>query len=141
MMSFAMEKLRTRQILDYLREKKTCTLAELMKKFKVSSATIHRDVLELTRRDAVSAVRGGLVFNDAPAERRSASEYSERVVTNRAAKVTLARKAAKSGDVECRYAGNKALQYLAAFRKDADDLDACRMEMINHILKLRKMVK
>ena len=93
MMSFAMEKLRTRQILDYLREKKTCTLAELMKKFKVSSATIHRDVLELTRRDAVSAVRGGLVFNDAPAERRSASEYSERVVTNRAAKVTLARKA------------------------------------------------
>ena len=88
-----MEKLRTRQILDYLRDKKTCTLAELMKKFKVSSATIHRDVLELTRRDAVSAVRGGLVFNDAPAERRSASEYSERIVTNRAAKVTLARKA------------------------------------------------
>ena len=51
--------------------------------------------------------------------------------------VTLARKAAKSANVDARYAGNRALQYLAQFRKDADDLDACRKEMINFILKLK----
>ena len=42
-----MEKLRTRRILEYLRKRKSCTLAELMAKFNVSSATIHRDVEEL----------------------------------------------------------------------------------------------
>ena len=55
--------------------------------------------------------------------------------------VTLARKAAKSTNVEARYAGNRALQYLAQFRKDADDLDACRREMIRHILRLQNMSK
>ena len=89
----AMEKLRTHQILEYLREKKSCTLVELMEKFKVSSATIHRDAVELTRRDAVSAVRGGLVFNEAAQERDNANEFSERIVTNRRGKSAAARKA------------------------------------------------
>ena len=53
--------------------------------------------------------------------------------------VKLARAAAKSGDVDRRHAGNIALQYLASFRTDADDLDDCRFEMIRHILKLRGM--
>ena len=52
--------------------------------------------------------------------------------------VKLARRAAKSQDIDTRYAGNKALQYLASFRRDADDLDACRAEMTNYILSLRK---
>ena len=88
-----MEKMRTYLILDYLRQKKRCTLAELMRKFKVSSATIHRDVEELTRRDAVMKVRGGLVFNEVVARRVNGSDFNERIVTNRAAKVAAARKA------------------------------------------------
>ena len=52
--------------------------------------------------------------------------------------VKLARRAAKSQDIDIRYAGNKALQYLASFRRNADDLDACRAEMTNYILSLRK---
>lgn len=88
-----MEKLRTHRILEYLRERRSCTLAELMAHFHVSSATIHRDAAELTRRDAVSAVRGGLVFNDAPCARPNAGEFAERIVTNRPAKVALAKKA------------------------------------------------
>ena len=88
-----MEKLRTHLILDYLRKKRRCTLAELMDEFGVSSATIHRDVEELARRDAVSRVRGGLVFNDAAHIRPSGSDYPERVVTNRANKVAAAKKA------------------------------------------------
>ena len=44
-----MEKFRTHLILDYLKARKRCTLIELMKKFNVSSATIHRDVKELSQ--------------------------------------------------------------------------------------------
>ena len=88
-----MEKMRTYLILDYLRQRRRCTLAELMEKFHVSSATIHRDVEELARRDAVMKVRGGLVFNDAPARRTNGSDFNERIVTNRAAKIAVAKKA------------------------------------------------
>ena len=88
-----MEKMRTYLILDYLRQRKRCTLAELMKKFGVSSATIHRDVDELARRDAVMKVRGGLVFNEVVARRVNGSDFNERIVTNRTAKITAARKA------------------------------------------------
>ena len=88
-----MEKMRTYLILDYLRQKKRCTLTELMRKFNVSSATIHRDVDELARRDAVMKVRGGLVFNDVSDRRTNGSDFSERIVTNRLAKVAVAKKA------------------------------------------------
>ena len=90
---FAMEKLRTLRILEYLKRRKSCTIAELMAEFKVSSATIHRDVEELSRRDAVERVRGGLVFRDAPPSRRGGAEFAERTVTNHAAKIAVARKA------------------------------------------------
>lgn len=52
--------------------------------------------------------------------------------------VKLARKAAKSQVTDIRYAGNKALQYLASIQRDSDDLDACRAEMIRHIIGLKK---
>lgn len=88
-----MEKLRIHLILDYLKARKRCTLDELMRRFKVSSATIHRDVEELAKRDAVSRVRGGLVWNDAEPMRPDANGYQERVVTNRKAKLAIARRA------------------------------------------------
>ena len=50
----------------------------------------------------------------------------------------LGREASESSDLETRYAGRKALQYLAAFKRESDDLDACRMEMTRHIMELRK---
>ena len=61
-----MENFRTKLILAYLKGKKACSLKELMEKFGVSSATIHRDAEELAKRDAVERVRGGLVYKDAP---------------------------------------------------------------------------
>lgn len=88
-----MEKMRTYLILDYLRQRKRCTLTELMKKFGVSSATIHRDVEELARRDAVMRVRGGLVFNEVSARRVNGSDFNERIVTNRSDKIAAAQKA------------------------------------------------
>ncbi len=51
---------------------------------------------------------------------------------------SLAREAAASEDIQTRYAGLRALQYLASFKRDEDDLDACRMEMTRFILDLRK---
>ena len=54
---------------------------------------------------------------------------------------TLARKAAKSKNLEIHYAGLKALQYLANFKRDKDDLNTCRLEMIKYILELSEMVK
>lgn len=88
-----MDKLRTHLILDYLKEKKRCTLAELMEKFKVSPATIHRDAEELARRDAVSKVRGGIVWNENAAQVTDGNGYQERIVSNRKAKLAIARKA------------------------------------------------
>lgn len=97
-----MEKLRTRLILDYLRKHKSCTLAELMQEFNVSSATIHRDVEELAKRDAVERVRGGLVYNETTPVPQNAADFSERVVTNRKGKESAARKALaviREGDI------------------------------------------
>ena len=97
-----MRKLRSYDILEYLKRRKRCTLAELMRKFGVSSATIHRDVAELESRNAVERVRGGIVFADAPAARPGSGDYQDRVIANSAAKERIARKALKlvaEGDI------------------------------------------
>ena len=99
-----MDTLRTHLILDFLKTKKRCTLAELMQEFKVSSATIHRDVDALVRRDAVTRVRGGILWNDGASPRavEASDAYLDRVVTHRKAKVAIARKAisrVEEGDI------------------------------------------
>ena len=88
-----MENLRTKLILAHLKSKRACSLKELMEKFGVSSATIHRDAEELAKRDAVERVRGGLVYKDAPDPSGSAAAYQERVVAHRAEKIAAAKKA------------------------------------------------
>ena len=89
-------------MLAYVKAKRTCTVAELMAHFNASSATIHRDIAELAKRDAVERVRGGIVFNDTPDAKHNSSEYQERVIANRRAKSLLARKAVsfvQEGDI------------------------------------------
>ena len=88
-----MDNFRTRQILAYLKHRKSCTIAELMKKFDVSSATIHRDVAVLAKRDTVERVRGGLIYNEAPGAVGSPAAYQERVVSHRKEKIAAAQKA------------------------------------------------
>ena len=88
-----MDNIRIRQILAYLKTRKTCTLKELMDAFDVSSATIHRDVAILAKRDAVERVRGGLIYNETPAPSGNAAAYQERVVTHRSEKIIVAQKA------------------------------------------------
>jgi len=88
-----MDKLRTKQIYEYLKQKQMCSFAELMRRFGVSSATIHRYAEELSRRDAITRVRGGLAFNRSEAPRDDAAAFLDRVVTNRSEKIAAARKA------------------------------------------------
>lgn len=52
----------------------------------------------------------------------------------------LAKAAIDSGEVAQLYAGRKALQWLANLDEETVDLNAMRMEMINYILELHKMV-
>jgi len=68
-----MDSIRTRQILDYVKTRKPGTLKELMQKFRISSATVHRDVVALAARDAVGLMRVGLLacFAFAPAAVRA----------------------------------------------------------------------
>ena len=51
----------------------------------------------------------------------------------------LAQKAAKSPNIETRYAGNKALQYMATLSRTEGDLQTVRYEMIDRILALSEM--
>ena len=88
-----MRKLRSYDILEHLKKRKRCTLTELMRKFKVSSATIHRDVAELVSRNAVERVRGGIVFVDAPTAKPGGLAYQDRVIANQPAKERIAQKA------------------------------------------------
>ena len=54
---------------------------------------------------------------------------------------SLARQAAKSKDINIKYAGLKALQRLATFPyKNGGDLNALRLEMIRLILQLHDLV-
>ena len=53
--------------------------------------------------------------------------------------VKLARKAAKSKKTDVRYAGNLTLQYLASFDRERGDLDACRYELVSHILRMKAL--
>ena len=51
---------------------------------------------------------------------------------------SLARQAALSEDLGTRYAGGLALQFLAEFKRDEEDLNMCRLEMANFIIRLRE---
>ncbi|MBR3086937.1 MAG: DeoR/GlpR transcriptional regulator [Kiritimatiellae bacterium] len=88
-----MDTIRTRRILAYLKAKKSCSVRELMDKFKASSATIHRDLDTLSRSEYVERVRGGVIYNEAHDARNTKIAYSERVVSRHEAKAAIAAEA------------------------------------------------
>lgn len=51
-----MKNLRTFAIIDYLKEKKYCSVNELMEHFHVSPATIHRDIASLVKNNQLRKV-------------------------------------------------------------------------------------
>ena len=70
-----MKTLRSLEIVDYLKERKHCSMGELMERFAVSPATLHRDISELTRRKLIQKVHGGVALA-APPEPRAAPAFN-----------------------------------------------------------------
>ncbi len=91
-----MKKLRTLEIVEYLKEKKHCSMTELMEQFKVSPATIHRDIAELTSKKLIQKVHGGVTIanhkSDGGLEQLN-SHFSDRVNKNIEKKLIIAEKA------------------------------------------------
>ena len=97
-----MDNLRIRKIIGFAKERKSCSIPELMEKFGVSSATIHRDIALLAKRDVVERVRGGIIYHEAPNARGSSNDYQDRVVARRNEKISAARRAlalVEEGDI------------------------------------------
>lgn len=88
-----MDNLRIRKIIGFAKERKSCSIQELMEKFGVSSATIHRDISLLAKRDVVERVRGGIIYHEAPNAFAGPTDYQDRMVARRNEKISAARRA------------------------------------------------
>ena len=87
-----MKTLRTYAIVDFLKQKKYCSIQDLIEQFHVSSATMYRDIAELTARDVVQKVHGGIAINERPAGQKvsASSPFQERIRWNREKKEAIA---------------------------------------------------
>ena len=87
-----MKNLRTYAIVDYLKQKKYCSVQELVNHFHVSGATIYRDIVELASRDVIQKVHGGIAINQRYAVQKNAtsSPFQERLRWNREKKEAAA---------------------------------------------------
>ena len=87
-----MKKLRTYAVVDYLKQKKYCSIQELTSHFKVSAATMYRDIAELSARDVVQRVHGGIALRERSASAKilSGSPFQERINWNREKKESIA---------------------------------------------------
>lgn len=90
-----MKNLRTYAIIDYLKEKKYCSIEELTDHFKVSNATMYRDIADLAAQNVIRKVHGGIALPEQFSERKGAgnSPYQERITANRKYKEATAQKA------------------------------------------------
>ncbi len=99
-----MKTLRAFEIIDYLKGRKHCSINELMTQFNVSTATIHRDLSELTRQKLIQKVHGGVALAPAvpPSGRAGDSPFSARISKETAKKELIAELAAEriiDGDI------------------------------------------
>ena len=93
-----MRKIRTYAIVDYLKQKKYCSIEELTEHFQVSPATIYRDIAELSGRDVIRKVHGGIALQAQPSERKfpsGSTPFQERINWNCEKKQLIAAEAMK----------------------------------------------
>ncbi len=89
-----MDNIRLRRMLAFAKAKKSCSIPELMDKFDISSATAHRDIAILAKRDVIERVRGGIIYNEAQESMHARpSDFQDRVVSRRTEKMVAAAKA------------------------------------------------
>ena len=89
-----MKNLRTYGIIDYLKQKKYCSVEELTSHFHVSNATMYRDIADLAARNIIKKVHGGIALQERnTAQKIQSSPYQERIDWNRHKKELIATKA------------------------------------------------
>lgn len=104
-----MKSLRAFEIVEYIEKRKFCSLAELMERFHISQATVHRDISSLVKDGKIRKVHGGVASlasgqnaPPVPGKDMMPSHYRERMNIDMPAKETIARKAMKEiqdGDI------------------------------------------
>jgi DeoR/GlpR family transcriptional regulator of sugar metabolism len=99
-----MKNLRALEIVDFLKDRKVCSMIELMEHFQVSQATIHRDVADLAKNKLINKVHGGVAVNSVmpQSEEPLDSHFSVRINKNIKKKLLIADKAIKciqDGDI------------------------------------------
>lgn len=101
-----MKTLRSFEIIDYLKERKYCSMDELMEHFRVSPATIHRDVSDLAEKKLIQKVHGGIALLPETAAASQPeiinSSFSARISKNTDKKALIAEKASRfisDGDI------------------------------------------
>ena len=99
-----MKNLRALEIVDFLKDRKVCSMNGLMEHFQVSQATIHRDIADLAKKKLIDKVHGGVAIasvipkKDEPLN----SHFSARINKNINKKQQIAEKALESihdGDI------------------------------------------
>ena len=90
-----MKNLRTYEIIDFLKQKKYCSIQELTSHFGVSNATMYRDIADLVARDVIKKVHGGIALQERGASQKisSSSPFQERIDWNRSKKELIATQA------------------------------------------------
>lgn len=104
-----MKSLRAFQMVEYVNERKFCSLADLMARFDVSVATVHRDIGALVKTGRLRKVHGGVAALDAgertpepAADADARDHYRQRLAVRRDAKQVIARRALadiRDGDI------------------------------------------
>ena len=82
---------RKEEILDFVQEKKICSIAELARRFSVSRVTIHRVLNDLESEDLVTKVHGGVRASEPQV--RIETRFTVRMEINKAKKIEIAKKA------------------------------------------------
>jgi len=82
---------RKEEILDFIQEKKICSIEELSRRFSVSRVTIHRVLNELESEDLVTKVHGGVRASQP--QGKIETRFTVRMEINKAKKIEIAKKA------------------------------------------------
>lgn len=101
--------IRKEEILDYIKNKKVCSIEELLSKFKVSVSTLHRDLNILEREGRIDKFYGKVALSE------KKDLFKSRININVKLKIKIARKALEfihNGD--CIFLDNSTTAYYLA---------------------------
>jgi DeoR/GlpR family transcriptional regulator of sugar metabolism len=91
-----MNNIRAKKLLEHIKNEKSCSIDGLLEKFKVSKATIHRDLTELASNNLIRKNHGSVEYLDIPIwPKGENSNFEVRIKKNSIQKQEIAQKAVK----------------------------------------------